>query len=156
LCPCRVGKAGWSGAVWLVRAIQPQREHCCMSLSVSASSSPLAQSDPRSAASLRRPKLNAWIASTLWGLGGLLAGVVLWYLATARASSFLMQQFGPAASFHSLLEILVRSETWMQVGTRLQRIFVGLAISLGVGVPAALLLGLSARAHDALAPLFQF
>ncbi len=127
-----------------------------MSLSASASSPSLAQSDPRSAASLRRPKMNAWIASTLWGLGGLLAGVVLWYLATAWSSSPLMQQFGPSAAFHSLLEILGWSETWMHVGASLQRIFVGLAISLGVGVPAGLLLGLSARAHAALTPLFQF
>jgi len=100
--------------------------------------------------------MNAWVANTLWGLGGLAAGVLLWWLATAWSSSPLMQQFGPAAAFHSLLEILGWSETWMHVGASLQRIFVGLAISLGVGVPAGLLLGLSARAHAALTPLFQF
>lgn len=128
-----------------------------MSLSASASSpsvSQVVQSDRP--LSVQRPKLNAWVSSTLWGLGGLLAGVLLWWLATAWSSSPLMQQFGPSAAFPSLVEILGWSETWMHVGASLQRIFVGLAISLGVGVPAGLLLGLSARAHAALTPLFQF
>ncbi|HRL21974.1 ABC transporter permease [Alcaligenes sp. SDU_A2] len=100
--------------------------------------------------------MSSTLRSLAWGVGGLTAGVLLWWLAIAASDSTLMQQFGPGPALASLIDMLGWSDTWLHVGASLQRIAVGLAISLGVGVPAGLLLGLSSRAHAALTPLFQF
>ncbi|WP_394062846.1 ABC transporter permease [Alcaligenes sp. WGS1538] len=126
-----------------------------MSASVSASVESPANRG-RAASSGRRRLLHSTLRSAAWGLGGLAVGVLLWWLATAFSDSALMRQFGPGQALASLADMLGWSDTWMHVGASLRRIFVGLAISLGVGVPAGLLLGLSARAHAALTPLFQF
>lgn len=104
----------------------------------------------------RQRLVSSALRSAAWGAAGLAAGVLLWWLTTAASDSALVKQFGPGQALASLMDMFAWPDTWMHVGASLRRIFVGLAISLGAGVPAGLLLGLSARAHAALTPLFQF
>lgn len=92
------------------------------------------------------------------GLLGLALLVALWWLATdvAAPEGSFARRFSPTATFPALARLLAGPDLWTHVAVSLQRVLVGLAGALVVGVPLGLLVGASRLAEAATTPAFQF
>ncbi|KRW62908.1 ABC transporter permease [Pseudomonas sp. TTU2014-080ASC] len=94
-----------------------------------------------------------------WGLGilGLISLFALWWLLMALfAGDGLSALFTPQATLLSLFELLQRPELAEHVLVSLQRIGIGLALALLIGVPLGLLVGSWRNLEWATTPAFQF
>jgi NitT/TauT family transport system permease protein len=86
------------------------------------------------------------VAVALWQ-----AGIWMLHWRTPIAGAF-----GPWPAAQAAASLLAGDELWPHVRVSLQRLALGLAIALAVGVPLGLLTGLSGRFAQATTPLFQF
>ncbi|NMG36065.1 ABC transporter permease subunit [Azoarcus sp. TTM-91] len=118
---------------------------------------PLSSASPALGAAQGRPARRR-AAGPLLPLAGLLLAALLWALATAlmARNTPIAAQFSPQRAFPALAGLLVDPYLWEHVGLSLQRVAVGLACALAIGVPAGILTGISAHFAQASGPLFQF
>lgn len=99
--------------------------------------------------------LSGRLACSLAGLGVLLA---LWYLGIRilETSVPMAAALAPGPTFQSLSELLVSGELNRHAFMSLQRVLVGLALALVIGVPVGLAVGASRRVENASSTAFQF
>lgn len=94
----------------------------------------------------------------LLSIGGLLLAVALWAAGVAwmTQATPIAANFAPQRAFAALWRLLGDEVLWEHVLTSLQRVGVGLACAVLVGVPAGILTGVSQYFAHATGPLFQF
>ncbi|WP_071289650.1 ABC transporter permease [Mycolicibacterium llatzerense] len=82
----------------------------------------------------------------------------LWWLATSVLSAphSLLRQAAPQRVAPAIVDLFSRGVLLPDIGISLWRLVIGLAVAVVIGIPAGLLLGLSATAERATAPLVQF
>ncbi|MBD1910015.1 MULTISPECIES: ABC transporter permease [unclassified Leptolyngbya] len=108
--------------------------------------------------SLTRPsqqRLRLAIPLPLWGV---LASVLLWWLATTPVlhSSLVLHDFSPERAFAATLQLLTSGAIAPHIWASLRRVFVGLATATILGIPLGLLVGLSRPIEQSTSVLFQF
>ncbi len=86
---------------------------------------------------------------------GVITTVLLWYVSTVDTQSSL-HRFNPILTLSALSDLLASSSLWDGVIQSLKRLFGGLAIAIGLGVPTGLLIGYFLRAHQFTYIPFQF
>lgn len=94
----------------------------------------------------------------LYGWCGLAVVVALWALGTAmlKDSVPLAASLAPAPTFQSLYELVASGELTTHTWMSLQRVLVGLALALLIGVPVGLAVGGSRLFESASSTAFQF
>jgi NitT/TauT family transport system permease protein len=113
-------------------------------------------------ATSRRDPYQSWKSQRLhhliWGTGGLLLLLVLWWGLTEilSAEGSFARRFSPVLALPSLVQLAMGPDLWFHFAVSLKRVLVGLASALLVGVPVGLLVGASQTAEAATAPAFQF
>jgi NitT/TauT family transport system permease protein len=82
----------------------------------------------------------------------------LWWLATTVLSAphSLLRQAAPQRVAPAIVDLFSRGVLLPDIGISLWRLVIGLAVAVVIGIPAGLLLGLSATAERATAPIVQF
>ncbi|KIU18679.1 ABC transporter permease [Mycolicibacterium llatzerense] len=82
----------------------------------------------------------------------------LWWLATSVLSAphSLLRQAAPQRVAPAIVDLFSRGVLLPDIGISLWRLVIGLAVAVVIGIPAGLLLGLSATAERATAPIVQF
>ena len=98
------------------------------------------------------------VANFLLPLSGLLAAALLWAIGAGwlAAQTPVAASFAPVPAFEALLQLLQGRDLWTHVGISLQRVGIGLAIALVLGIPLGVLTGLSKWFSRSTTPLFQF
>ncbi|MEC3919968.1 ABC transporter permease [Nocardia sp. CDC160] len=99
------------------------------------------------------------LLATLWPpAAAVLVTVLLWWLATSVLSPehSLLRQTAPQRVFPAIVELYRRGVLVSDAAISLWRLVIGLAIAMVIGVPAGLLIGLSARIARAATPVVQF
>jgi NitT/TauT family transport system permease protein len=98
------------------------------------------------------------VANLLLPLAGLLAAALLWAVGAGWLASHtpVAASFAPVPAFEALLQLLQGRDLWTHVGISLQRVGIGLAIALVLGIPLGVLTGLSKGFSRSTTPLFQF
>lgn len=98
------------------------------------------------------------MAGLLLPFAGLLAAALLWSAGAGWMVSTtpVASAFAPTATADALQALLLGSDLWRHVAFSLQRVGVGLAIALALGIPLGVLTGLSPLFSTATTPLFQF
>jgi NitT/TauT family transport system permease protein len=94
----------------------------------------------------------------LLGLSGVGLLLVLWWLGTdvfADAHGF-ARKFSPTAALPALVELAMGPNLWLHIAASLKRVVVGLALSLGIGIPIGLVVGASRLAEASTSPAYQF
>ncbi|MFG1397103.1 ABC transporter permease [Roseixanthobacter pseudopolyaromaticivorans] len=110
------------------------------------------------AARVRAKGVGSFAARLSLGLGGLALVFVLWWIGTdvlAQKGSFLAR-FSPLTAVPALFDLLLHSDLPLHVMMSLQRIFIGLAFALLIGVPLGLAVGSFQVMEAATSPAFQF
>lgn len=104
---------------------------------------------------LRWPGLNPQLA---YGLAGMAVLVGLWALGTHLLAGGLplAASLAPGATFQSLYELLSTGQLTTHTAMSLQRVLVGLALALLIGVPVGLAVGGSRTLENASSTAFQF
>jgi len=113
----------------------------------------------RKAVAAPRPRaLVRLVSSWLLGVSGLIALLVLWWIATDLlvASDSFAARFSPTTALPALYELLTASDLLHHPVVSLRRVLVGLGLALLIGVPLGLLVGRSKLAEAATTPSFQF
>lgn len=89
---------------------------------------------------------------------GLLAAALLWAAGSGwlTAVTPVAASFAPLPSLEALVHLLQGRDLWEHVSISLQRVGVGLAIALVLGIPLGVLTGLSPLFSKTTTPLFQF
>lgn len=89
---------------------------------------------------------------------GFALALAVWWGGTAllQARTPIAAAFAPGPALHALVRLLVEGQLGLHVGLSLQRVGVGLALAVAIGVPLGVLTGLSKRFAEASSPLFQF
>lgn len=89
---------------------------------------------------------------------GLLAAALLWAAGAGwlGAVTPIAASFAPLATVDALAQLLQGRDLWEHMGVSLQRVGVGLACALVLGIPLGVLTGLSRGFSQATTPLFQF
>ncbi len=84
--------------------------------------------------------------------------IALWWLATTVLSAphSLLRQAAPQRVAPAIVDLFSRGVLLPDIGISLWRLVIGLAVAVVIGIPAGLLLGLSATAERATAPIVQF
>ena len=84
--------------------------------------------------------------------------VLAWWLGTSLLAQRtpIAVAFSPWPSLHALYALLVGGDLWWHVTVSLQRVAVGLAFAVLVGVPLGVASGMSRRFAAATTPVFQF
>lgn len=110
---------------------------------------------PRSAP--RRKWRAGWIRFAA-GACGLAAIFALWWagIEFLAPTTGLARAFSPAAAVGSLVELLTGSDLLVHVGVSLQRVLIGLALALAIGVPLGLAIGSLPVLEATTSPAFQF
>nr|WP_228938567.1 ABC transporter permease [Paraburkholderia saeva] len=92
------------------------------------------------------------------GLGGLVAIVAIWWLATAlfAGPGTLAAQFSPARAAAALPSLITEDRLAVHIVTSLRRIAIGLLWALLTGVPLGFLIGRMKALDTALSPTLQF
>lgn len=100
----------------------------------------------------------AGIFLPLLPLAGLLAAALLWAAGAGwlGAVTPVAASFSPGPTAEALLQLLQGRDLWEHVALSLQRVAVGLAIALLLGIPLGVLTGLSPLFSRTTTPLFQF
>ena len=82
----------------------------------------------------------------------------LWWLATSVLSAphSLLRQAAPQRVAPAIVDLFSRGVLLPDIGISMWRLVIGLAVAVVIGIPAGLLLGLSATAERATAPIVQF
>ena len=82
----------------------------------------------------------------------------LWWLATTVLSAphSLLRQAAPQRVAPAVVDLFSRGVLLPDIGISMWRLVIGLAVAVVIGIPAGLLLGLSATAERATAPIVQF
>ncbi|GCA99063.1 ABC transporter permease [Mycolicibacterium sp. NCC-Tsukiji] len=90
--------------------------------------------------------------------GAVAVAVGLWWLTTTVLSAphSLLRQAAPQRVAPAVVDLFARGVLLPDIGISLWRLVIGLAVAVVIGIPAGLLLGLSATAERAAAPLVQF
>ncbi|MFL0292787.1 ABC transporter permease [Mycobacterium sp. SMC-18] len=90
--------------------------------------------------------------------GAVVVAVGLWWLTTTVLSAphSLLRQAAPQRVAPAIVDLFARGVLLPDIGISLWRLVIGLAVAVVIGIPAGLLLGLSATAERAAAPLVQF
>ena len=98
------------------------------------------------------------MAGLLLPFAGLLAAALLWAAGAGwlGATTPVASAFAPQATAEALQALLFGRDLWGHVAFSLQRVAVGLAIALVLGIPLGVLTGLSPLFSRATTPLFQF
>ncbi|AMW19958.1 binding--dependent transport system inner membrane component family protein [[Mycobacterium] chelonae subsp. bovistauri] len=88
----------------------------------------------------------------------IVASVVLWCVASSILSQphSLLRQTAPDKALPAAIELLNRGVLLPDIGISLWRLLIGLSLAAVIGVPAGLLLGVSATAERATRPVIQF
>ncbi|MDO5058914.1 MAG: ABC transporter permease [Neisseria sp.] len=94
----------------------------------------------------------------LLGGFGLLLLIAVWHTGTLLLADSmpLANLLAPRVSFQSLFALISDGQLWPHIWASLQRVFVGLAAALAVGIPVGFALGLSPKAEQTSGPAFQF
>jgi NitT/TauT family transport system permease protein len=88
---------------------------------------------------------------------GFAAFFLLWWLATdAVHASGLLGRFALSRTLAALARLVVGGELWPHLAASLRRIAVGLALSVGLGLPLGLAIGTLPRFGQASLPLFHW
>ncbi|WP_068639196.1 ABC transporter permease [Thauera butanivorans] len=97
-------------------------------------------------------------ATLILPLLGLALAAALWAAATLLLANEtpILANFAPAEAFRALSRLAIDPVMWEHIGVSLQRVAVGLAAALAIGVPAGVLTGVSRVFAQATTPLFQF
>ncbi|HEY9879252.1 MAG TPA: ABC transporter permease [Leptolyngbyaceae cyanobacterium] len=100
-------------------------------------------------------KLQLVIPLPLWGV---LASMLLWWLATTPAlhPSLVLNDFSPERALAATLQLLASGEIVPHIWASLRRVFVGLIAATVLGIPLGLLVGLSRPMEQSTSVLFQF
>jgi NitT/TauT family transport system permease protein len=111
-----------------------------------------AQRSPRTSGS------ETWARRSLAGLAGLVAVVVVWWLAIALFAdpNSLAAQFSPLRAAAALPSLISDDRLLLHIVTSLRRIAIGLAWALLLGVPLGFLIGRVRALDQALSPTLQF
>ena len=98
------------------------------------------------------------MAGLLLPFAGLLAAALLWAAGAGwmETTTPVASAFAPTATAEALQALLFGSDLWAHVAFSLQRVAVGLAIALVLGIPLGVLTGLSPLFSRATTLLFQF
>ncbi|MEP9367991.1 ABC transporter permease [Xanthobacter sp. VNH20] len=110
------------------------------------------------AAPVRAKGQSSFAARLSLGFCGLALVFVLWWIGTdvlAQKGSFLAR-FSPLTAVPALFDLLLHSDLPLHVLMSLQRIFIGLAFALLIGVPLGLAVGSFQVVEAATSPAFQF
>ncbi|SSY81012.1 ABC transporter permease [Alysiella crassa] len=96
--------------------------------------------------------------STVLGIMGLLILLALWQIGSLILAQTmpLANMLAPAAALGSLKTLLLGGQLWEHIFASLQRVGVGLAFALLIGVPVGFALGLSRKTEQTASPAFQF
>lgn len=88
----------------------------------------------------------------------IVVSVVLWCVASSILSQphSLLRQTAPDKALPAAIELLNRGVLLPDIGISLWRLLIGLSLAAVIGVPAGLLLGVSATAERATRPVIQF
>lgn len=125
----------------------------------SADSAPPATNTVASKTTARRHSaLRTNLAAIGWPLLGLALALLAWQLAVAAwaTRSPMAQHFAPAATWEAALTLLQGADGWRHAAASLQRVALGLAAALAVGVPLGLLVGVWTPFARASSGVFQF
>ncbi len=89
---------------------------------------------------------------------GLLILLALWQIGSLILAQTmpLANMLAPAAALGSLKTLLLGGQLWEHIFASLQRVGVGLAFALLIGVPVGFALGLSRKTEQTASPAFQF
>jgi NitT/TauT family transport system permease protein len=106
----------------------------------------------------RTPGTETWVRRSLAGLAGLVAVVVVWWLAIALLAdpNSLAAQFSPLRAAAALPSLISDDRLLLHIVTSLRRIAIGLAWALLLGVPLGFLIGRVRALDQALSPTLQF
>ncbi|CAG4915146.1 ABC transporter permease [Paraburkholderia saeva] len=101
---------------------------------------------------------SGWLGRAALGLGGLVAIVAIWWLATAlfAGPGTLAAQFSPARAAAALPSLITEDRLAVHIVTSLRRIAIGLLWALLTGVPLGFLIGRMKALDTALSPTLQF
>ncbi|CAG4906618.1 ABC transporter permease [Paraburkholderia saeva] len=102
--------------------------------------------------------VSGWLSRAALGLGGLVAILAVWWLATAlfAAPGTLAAQFSPARAAAALPSLVTEDRLALHIVTSLRRIVIGLLWALLTGVPLGFLIGRMKALDIALSPTLQF
>ncbi|MEC5397416.1 ABC transporter permease [Uliginosibacterium sp. H1] len=91
-------------------------------------------------------------------LAGILLAAALWALGThaLQVDMPIAAAFAPERSVLALWHLLTGGDIWRHVWVSLQRVGVGLALAIAIGVPLGVLVGTSRLFAQGSTPLFQF
>ncbi len=120
-------------------------------------SSVLTQPSARGGSAARKRGRSAW-HGVARGAFGLAAVVGLWSLAVALVGSHngMAAQFAPQRALAALPALVTQDQLLIHIATSLQRVAIGLAWALAVGVPAGFALGRVRWLDEMLSPTLQF
>lgn len=98
--------------------------------------------------------MKLFVLRFVWGVPGLAAVLVFWWLATHSLSG-IAGLFSPAAAFVSLWEMLWHGNLLAHSAVSLQRVAIGLLLALVIGVPVGLLIGCFNTLEQLTMPVMQ-
>ncbi len=94
----------------------------------------------------------------LLGIGGLFSLLLFWQCSTSLLAAHvpIATNFAPKVTLESLSFLITTGEIFPHIWASLQRVFIGLAVALFIGVPLGLALGFSKKLEMWCTPAFQF
>ncbi len=105
-----------------------------------------------------RPRVRRLPSFSLLPLVGLVAGLVIWWLAIASLSRLnpILADFSPTSAFSNLASLLTSGVLVRHIVASLIRVFFGLTFAVLIALPLGLILGLRHKLELATSAVFQF